>query len=272
MRNNKWFLLFLTFILGAVASFLRWLHVLGCYDLESGFYRPGIQGILLALFIVFSVIFLFRASQMALRGEHPPAEEFHDALMSQNRQFQWLLSCLAALLTLVGAILTLTGAGDEPRSALLLRILGVLGIITAISFPLLARDVRNPRATHTSCILTLLPVIFCCFWVVTVYRQHSANPVIWDFGLEILAICACTLGHYAIAGFAFVHPRPRQTLFFCCLTGFFVLPFLSGHFSTAQQLLLLGSAVELMTLAVTLHSNSLRPRPVHDVRWDETDV
>lgn len=271
MRNNKWFLLFLTFILGAVTSFLRWLHILSCYETESGFYQPGIQGTLLVIFIIFSVIFLFYASRKALCGKYPPAVEFNDALMHPNRQRQWLLSCLAALLTLVGAILTLTSAGDNLQNAMLFRVLGILGIITAISFPLLAQDVRNPTPTSTSCILTLLPVIFCCFWVVTVYRQYSANPVTWDFGLEILAICACTLGHYFIAGFAFFRPRPQQTLFFCCLTGFFVLPFLSGHFSTAQQLLLLGSAVELMTLAVTLHSNSLRPRPIHNVPQEEID-
>lgn len=269
MRNNKWFLLFVTFVLGAVGSFLRWLHILGCYNADSGFYRPGIQGVILVIFILFSAALLLRTQRLALENRRPPLD-YHGALMGKT-QTQWLLSCLAALLTLVGAVMVLASAGDTPKNALLLRVLGLLGIITAVSFPLLARDVRRARASNISCLITLFPVIFCCFWVVTVYRQHSANPVTWDFGLEILAIAACTLGHYSISGYAFNQARPRQALFFCCLTGFFTLPFLSGHFPMGQQLLLLGSAVELMTLAVIIHGNSSRPVSGHTPAGDSAD-
>lgn len=70
--------------------------------------------------------------------------------------------------------------------------------------------------------LSLAPVFYAAFVLLSFYRANNANPLIYSFATELFAYIAVMFAFYGAAAVYFGKSRPRLQLF-CCLTGVFLL-------------------------------------------------
>ena len=260
MRKTIWFLPGLAFVLGALGSFLRWLQLLSRVEEETGFYTPGAQSVVLALYGILAVLGLAWAVSR-FPGFREPLPTGYDALLLPPR-LHLGLSALVGLLFLAGAALLFSESGTSEKLGTLLRVLGVLSLLSAAAAPLGVLDLRREEGPgNKSCLYAMIPLAMSCFWLITTYWEHSADPVLWDYALELLGICAVILGFYYAAGYACGRPQPRRTLLFCLLSCFFALVHLADAEALGRQLLFLASALQQMLWAIALIRRTLLTSP-----------
>ena len=260
MRKTIWFLPGLTFVLGALGSFLRWLQLLSRVEAETGFYTPGVQSVVLGLYCVLAVAGLAWVVSRFPGCREPLPTDYGALLLHPSLHLG--LAALSGVLFLAGAALLFAESGSSVKLSTLLRVLGVLALLSAAAAPLGVLDLRREeKPGNKSCLYAMIPLAMSCFWLITTYWEHSADPVLWDYALELLGICAVILGFYYAAGFACGRPQPRQTLFFCLLSCFFALVHLADAEALGRQFLFLACALQQMLWAIALIRRTLLTSP-----------
>ena len=56
-------------------------------------------------------------------------------------------------------------------------------------------------------VCSIVPILFCCFWLVVFYRKNAANPNVLEFCYPCLALMAMLLSFYFDAGFVYGRPK-----------------------------------------------------------------
>lgn len=107
----------------------------------------------------------------------------------------------------------------------------------------------------------LMPSLFAWLWLIETYRRHTANPILWDYVLLLLAAVALLLSAYSRAGFRFGLGKPWPALSLSLLAVLFACAAVPDAGSLATALILaaltLHAAVELYAL---LSCFNYRPR------------
>lgn len=98
----------------------------------------------------------------------------------------------------------------------------------------------------------LVVCLLYCVWLISDYQRRAADPVIWDYVYEVLAIVFTLMGLYYISGYSFQIGKPRRTLFFCLMGSFFSLVNLADPHSLADLFRGGASALFLATHAALI--------------------
>ena len=190
-------------VFAAAAVMLRWLQVQMIFDPETGL--PTLHAPITTLLI--AVLVLVAAALWWLSGRMKTdcaPEEPEDALAQPHRETGWILIAVAALAAIGSAYLFFKEENTLMKAAAL------LGILSA---PVLAMLPQLPRWGGFGAALSVLPVLFFCLWLVVFYKENAANPILWAYGMEILAIAMCLLAVFRLSAYLFYRAKPRQTIF-----------------------------------------------------------
>ena len=197
-------------VMGAVGFMMRWIQSMKIYDEATGLADRGapinfwVIGILVVTLAALAV-WTFRLRRFV------PARDFH-ALAGRGIVYR-IVGCFAGgVLALSGAVLLVT-AGRYAAPALQ-RILAVLQLHGGVSAVLLTANADDPEKAGMRRAASVALVLFGCMFMVTVYKANAANPVVWSFAPEILALCTSTLALYYAAGYQFGQPKPFCGIFF----------------------------------------------------------
>jgi len=110
--------------------------------------------------------------------------------------------------------------------------LGVLDIIflissgiSACSVTVFAYEIFGETERKTPYRLSVIPILFMCFWLVLVYRDNASNPVLLGYVYLILAVVFATLSFYCMACSVYGKSVPGKaiisyfsTIYFCMIT------------------------------------------------------
>ena len=190
------------------------------------------------------------------------------------RRAAWLI--IAVFMAVACFALLLTAGSSQYAS--LLRVLALLGLLADAGFAGMAAaggrgDGESSGASPLVCLACVLPVAFCCFWLVVSYRQDAATAVVWRYGPEISAIACSLLAFYYLAGHAFGRPRAYTAMFFCACGAFLCFTALPDSRLMALQLLLAGSALMQLFFLASLAANLRRaPEAVPREAEEEPDA
>lgn len=141
------------------------------------------------------------------------------------------------------------------------------GVTALAAFPAAAALlVRAKRAKETAegprPFAVIMPSVFCWLWLIKDFRQHTSNPILWDYVLLLLAIVALLISAYERAGFAFGVGKPRRTVFTSLASLLLAVAALPdcGGIANALTLLALAlhTAVELIPLLSALEYSPRR--------------
>ena len=228
-------------VLGAFGTFCRWLQNMTAFEADTGLYVTGnIWGNALAAVILAAALILgIMISSMKRHGLNS-APDFEDALGS-NTAFHKPIGIFISLLMVAGAM-ALVFTADDGIFPLLLRILALLGLLTALGFLIMASCARTPTDPAISCFGSVLPIMLGCFWLIVSYREDASTPVVWSYAPEILALAASLMAFYHVAGFAFGRPHPYSAIFFSGFGACMCIATLPDERLTALQIMFVAMA------------------------------
>ncbi len=102
---------------------------------------------------------------------------------------------------------------------------GVLTIATAVGSLLsflgllqMGRDGLHAGRRGKGGFAAALPGVAGCVWLMESFRAHAANPVLWDYAPQILAIVCGMLLYMDFAGMSAGAARPRRLLWLSAMT------------------------------------------------------
>ncbi len=245
MQKEAWTYSIAGTVLGAFGLLLRWLQWEIIYDEASALPVAGRP-------ISYVVIFYLAAMtaglwQLSGKMKTDLASDDPEKAMTVTGRLENVLLVIAALAAGGGSALLFL-----KETGVLLRIAALLGILSAF---VLANYPSLSRWGSFGAGLTLLPVAFFSLWIVTFYKTNAVNPVVWEYGMQILAIAGALLAVYRLSSYLFFRASPRRAVFACALGQALCLTVLMDNASVGARVVFAGWAIGLGTLSwVLLHS------------------
>lgn len=277
MRNNALTICCGVCVAGAFGVFTRWMQDLTAFDEHGLYVRGNIWGAVLLLLCIAAAGAMLGAIWYLKNHERLVSPAGFGAAHAGGgviRRAAWLI--IAAFMAVACFALLLTAGSSQYAS--LLRVLALLGLLADAGFAGMAAaggrgEKESSGAPPLVCLACVLPVAFCCFWLVVSYRQDAATAVVWRYGPEITAIACSLLAFYYLAGHAFGRPRAYTAMFFCACGAFLCFTALPDSRLMALQLLLAGSALMQLFFLASLAANLRRaPEAVPREAEEEPDA
>lgn len=217
-------------VMGAFGVLLRWLQCEAIFPDDSGLPVEGapISGLVILALAGFTLVLWW------LSGRLPVAcapKEPEDALAASGREIRGLLLA-ASVVTGVGGLLLFFRGEDT-----LVRLAGLAGFLAA---PMLAMYPYLPRWGGMGAFLSIVPVAFFALWLVGFYKENAVNPVVWEYGVQVLAIAACLYAAFQLCGYLFYRANPRRAAFGCALAMVFCLTVLTEESRASSRTLFAG--------------------------------
>lgn len=210
---------------GAGGFFLRRWQLASAYQPEAGLFTHGAAATwaLLGLIALLALAFLLLVRE---KGERP--DDFLPAFHSPETGQMTLLAAAGLLMMIAGALglkdgltaLRLRQMAPDlypmsgPASQLLA---GALCVPAGLAVLLMGRMAYRRELDDNACRLASFPALAGLVWLFSDHLAHGVEPVLMKYGFELAAILLLTLAHYYVAGFLFVRPHPRRTLFLALL-------------------------------------------------------
>ena len=277
MRNNALTICCGVCVAGAFGVFTRWMQDLTAFDEHGLYVRGNIWGAVLLLLCIAAAGAMLGAIWYLKNHERLVSPAGFGAAHAGGgviRRAAWLIIAIFMVVACFALLLT---AGSS-QYASLLRVLALLGLLADAGFAGMAAaggrgEKESSGASPLVCLACVLPVAFCCFWLVVSYRQDAATAVVWRYGPEITAIACSLLAFYYLAGHAFGRPRAYTAMFFCACGAFLCFTALPDSRLMALQLLLAGSALMQLFFLASLAANLRRaPEAVPREAEEEPDA
>ncbi len=244
----------LTAIMGVFGAFIRWVQSLSAFEEGTGLAIPNAPwSYVLFIFMLATltvIIFMVRSFK-----KDRFSADFATAMAYENRFID-----ISAIF--IGVIMAVGGAA-ELFSSLKTDPMNIFGIITGafaiICAACIASFLRSPRRDHPDTrgrSMSVIVVLFLCYWLISTYKMFSSDPVIWHFAPRLLAISAAILAYYFVAGFPFNKPRPMLSVFFCLLGAFLLIITLADSLMIGEQLIAFSIAAMLLLVSFVILSNA----------------
>lgn len=256
---------------GAFGIFFRWMQLQLAYN-ESGLPDSSVWNVLLpALAIAMFLVFRKFVAKFRNEGCCLP-EDFFSAFANEGKFFGFFRWLIGTAMIAGSAILLITCETD--KNAAFLRVLGILGVLSGISFPILLATANKPHVGNRSTIalLSLMPILMFAFWLVTCYKENSIDPIGWDYVVQLAAIIFAMIGFSSVAGYAYGVPDEYKSMLFCMLGGMLCITTLADSRNIGEQIMFTSAAMMLVMFNWIIVANLVRKekRSVYaDVYEDE---
>lgn len=254
MQKYAWTYTMAGTVFSAVVVMLRWLQVQTIFDAETGLpqLNAPITTMLVASLILIAAALWWMSGRM--KTDWAP-EEPEDAFAQPHRETGGILIAVA-ILAAVGSLLLFFS-----EESTLMKAAALLGLLSA---PVLAMLPHLPRWGGFGAALSVLPVLFFCLWLVVFYKENAANPILWSYGMEILAIAMCLLAVFRLSAYLFYRAKPRQAIFSCMLALITSLATLTDSVSFGTRAVLGGWGIGAAVMCWSIIHNFVPPAPEED--------
>lgn len=248
---------------GAFSVFIRWLQLM--LGFTDGLADSTIFNLLVPLMLVIAgFVFLHFVDKFRNDRWYIP-EDFYDAFYNPGKIYsavRWGLGVIMA-----GGGLFLLISSETDKNADFLRVLSLMGVVNGLTFPLVLTSANKPHASSRKlvCYVSVIPVIFFCWWLVSIYKINANNPVTWEYGPEAVAVILSIIAFFRVAGFPFGTANPWRSMFFSMLASAADLMVLADTRYVGLQAMFLASALMLTLYNWVLITNMLqRPKPIRE--------
>lgn len=245
MQKHSWIYTIAAAVLGALDLLFRWLQCQSFFDAETGL--PARGSALSAIVVVLLVLTV--GALWWLSGKLSPElrdVEPETALYPTNRLIGALVPAAGVLAAIGAAVMFFT------EEELLLRITALAGLLAAAALGLYP---SLPRWGGFGAALSVVPVVFFSLWLVVFYRANATDPIVWEYGVEVLGIAGCLLGAFRLCGLLFYRTKPRQSLFAVGLGLSLAMTELMDLGSAGERIVFFGWALGFGALCWALSRN-----------------
>jgi hypothetical protein len=228
MRKGVIFMPLAAFVAGVAGFFIRRSELNTVFNDGTGLAERNapVSVILIALsvaaFIAFALISYFTASKYKAVNDYVHA--FSPAGFSYLAIFFVLGFCWLA-----SDIMYFLDIQSERMFSAIDIIFVVMSALSAVSIMFLARAAYRRREGAELLLFGVIPSVFLCFWLILLYKQNAANPVLLEYSYQTLAISAAALSFYFSAGFVFKKAAAGKQLLSMLLTVYFGMVVLADN-------------------------------------------
>jgi len=209
---------------GIAGYFLRTDELLYVFDPKTGLPERGAATTTgLILLTVFFLITVSVFSFLTLRRKKP-ATGFSNTFNS-NSDIYPVFFVLLALLWAVGTLLHLLFLMETETLYSIDILFIALSLLPAACIAFFAIGVYHKSRGNAPYIMSIIPSVFMCFWLILLYRQNAANPILLSYVYQSLAIVSAALSFYYTSGFVCEKPSTGKAIvayssaiYFCCIT------------------------------------------------------
>ena len=214
----------LALIAGIAGYFLRRRELDTVFDEVTGLAARGASATTALIGLVAAVLIVFLAFSIAASVRNKPVRGQPSAFCHMGRAnlIAFSLLGIAWIVAAVIYYLNIRSAGTFPvvetYFSLLSGIAGVSVLLHAIV------EYKNSQS-GARLLLSVIPALFMCFWLILMYKRNAANPVLLKYCYQCLAVLTAALSFYFSAGYVFGKAAPGKTvlsfltaIFFCCVT------------------------------------------------------
>jgi len=251
MRKSAVVIPVFALLAGVIGFLLRKMEVNTMFEAATGFAKRGsvVSSLLIALAAV--VIVLSLLCGVVISRKMKAEADYCRAFEPGGFVYLALSFVLSAAWLAAVVWITFNGIAGGTVTALVI-IYAFLGVLTAVSMIFMARGAYKGRGGGELMLFSTIPPLFFCFWLILVYKNNVANPVILRFAYQCLALAAAALGAYFSAGFVFGKAAAGKTLFSFLVTIFFSAVVLADDIPTPEKIIyavmLLGSFINAVAL------------------------
>lgn len=273
MRKKALTICCCTGVLAAFGAFFRWLQNQVSFEKDTGLAVPGSAWpYLVAAWIAVAAVVL-GVQCLRLKNQqrmHQP-ETFAEVFGSPSRA-AWIAACVFGGVMALGGVILLVSVPVQELQRPLLRVLAVAAIAVGVTFPTQLRSTAAQEPSTGTVVIAALPILLFAFWLIVSYKMNIVNPTISAYAVEVLALCAATIGFYQIAGFAFGRPKAVRSVFWSQFAAFLCLMTLSDSRYMGAQCMLAAAAgmLLLQSWLVVVGTRPMSEMPVPDVPEAET--
>lgn len=214
------------------AALLRRWQLASAFEPDSGLAIPGAQAsvILTCVVVMAGAWFIL----LALRQTPDPARRWDMVFLGTGDPVFPGLEAAAALLALLAVpVLFVVGVGQfqlyqaaldagvqPPSNNGMLTLATAAGsLLASLGLLQMGRDGLRPGRRGKGGFSAALPGVAGCVWLMESFRAHAANPVLWDYAPQLIAIVAGMAFYMDFAGMSAGSPRPRRLLWLAGMTA-----------------------------------------------------
>lgn len=251
MRKDALKMLLITAVAGVFGAFFRWLENLNAFEPDTGLMLPAAKTTMLmaaymlaacALFVVLALMWTKRCDCSA-----DPAIALRPFTFVPNL----ICKLCGAAVAVLGIVLMFSAPAARYPS--LERLFAAACILGGVAIMFVA--VRGDGSALVSRGASLIPVLFCCMWLVLSYKNSAENPVVWAFLVELLAIIATLMAWYELAAYHYGRAKPRAALFFVQAAAFMDIATLSDERPAIMAAMFIIQAALMLTFEFVLVEN-----------------
>jgi len=224
MRISAFFAPFFTILAGIAGFYLRSSEILNVFDPVTGL--PGRNAETTFWLIILSIIFMTAIIVFAVNAslKHKALKGFENAF-GTDPLFYPIIFTLMGITWIVGTYMYFMYLNRinafTPNDIYFI----LFSTVTAISVAFFAIQIYQDSRKKTTYILSVVPTVFMCFWLITMYRHNASNPVLLSYVYQCIAIIASALSFYFTSGFLYGKPAPGKSIvsyyaaiYFCAVT------------------------------------------------------
>lgn len=222
-----------------------------------------------AFFILTAAVFLLMARRIPVRPKSGGRISRWDLVFAAGGDTLYLTAMvLSGLLTLASAPLLFREASaliaarkalGEGDNGLLQLVLAVCAIPACAALVASARNAYRMKGRSRENGALLLPVLMDCFWLLECYRANAADPVVWHYLPQLLAVACGLLFYLDCAGLAFELGHARRMLWLAAMTVAVSITALASLPGLAASALLGGQLLAALAALWVAPGNLRRP-------------
>ena len=236
MRIAAFFMPLFALLSGAAGFCLRMAELMNVFEARTGLPERG--ALLTYMLVVASVLFLIIMLLFSIyvAAKRTTQRGFENAFGTDPLTYPFALSIIGVLWlgATVKYFVDVTATGAVTMAEIYFSGLSAL---SAICVALFAIEIyQDPRRKSTFA-LSIVPTLFMCFWLILLYRQNAANPILLSYAYQCLALIATALGFYFTSGFVYNKPAPGKTVFCYFAAIYFCFVTLADDHVTAVKLI-----------------------------------
>lgn len=199
-------------ILGVFGAFFRWLQNTNSFEPETNLAIPmSPWSIVMGAWLLLMTVGLLFAALRLDRNRFP--DSFQEAFKGKAPVLNIAsLVCLAALAG-GGALFVLRRLSDRNYLDL---ILGGAAVIAGVCLFLALRSPISGKGNDRGKLLVPV-VLYLCYLLIWEYKTYASDPVVWHFGVKILATAVVLIAYFDVLGFAYNKIKLRSTVYYSLL-------------------------------------------------------
>ena len=237
MRISSVVIPFIVFLAGIAGSFLRTTELAIIFDSYSGL--PEHNAFITLVLMAFSSLFFFITILFSIRTtvKNAVSDDYDNAFGTDSFAHPatfmaistvWLVATIVYFLERFSMVNTETidyvFAGASSLSAVFLMIFAI-------------EVYKNPRRKFLA-LLSVVPTLFMCFWLVLIYRDNASNPVLIEYAYFCLALVFSATGMYFSSGFAIGRPVIGKAIVSYTGAAYFCMVTLADNHSMSIKLII----------------------------------